>query len=289
MGLTDISDIKSLLKRHGFTFTKALGQNFLTNAEVIDNIILQSGIDKSCAVIEIGTGIGALTKKLSDAAFEVVSIEIDASLKPVLDETLKDCENVKLFFGDIMKTDLKKLIDENITKKNIKICANLPYYITTPVITKLLEGNTGISSITVMVQLEVAKRLCGIGDNSAITMFCKYHSNTSFLFKVEKTNFIPSPSIDSAVIKMDILPEKSVHPSNEKLFFDCIKGGFSQRRKTILNSLSSFFSGRLTKEEMQSVLVLVGIPPKARAEELKVSDFSKLSDEIEIFLKKTEN
>ncbi|MBQ8859733.1 MAG: 16S rRNA (adenine(1518)-N(6)/adenine(1519)-N(6))-dimethyltransferase RsmA [Ruminococcus sp.] len=279
--LTNILTIKDLLSRHGFTFSKALGQNFLINPSVCPRMAEFCGAGKGVGVIEVGPGFGVLTHELCKRADKVVSIELDKRLMPVLAETMAEHDNFKVINEDILKIDLHKLIEEEFKGMRVVVCANLPYYITSPVIMKLLEDKLPIEAITVMVQKEAALRLCaevGTRDSSAITVAVNYYSEPKLLFHVSSGSFMPAPKVDSAVIRLDLGGKTRVECKSEKMFFRVVKGAFSQRRKTVLNSISSAMG--LPKAEVEKALSESGVMPNARAEQLKLEDFAKISDSI---------
>ncbi len=282
MELTNINTVKELLTKNGFTFSKSLGQNFLINPSVCPRIAEMGGCRKGTAAIEIGTGIGVLTKELALRCDKVVAVEIDERLKPILAETLAEYDNTEIVFADVLKTDLNALIKEKLREyKEIYICANLPYYITSPVIMKLLEERLPIKAITVMVQKEAADRLCaGVGtrESGAVTVAVNYYSTPQLLFKVSRGSFMPSPNVDSAVIRMDISSEPKYNVSDEKLFFRIVRAAFEQRRKQILNPLSGALGTE--KSKLSKILAECGIKPTARAEELSMEDFAALCDRI---------
>lgn len=277
--LTDIAYIKSILKRHGFTFSKALGQNFLINPTVCPRMAEYCGASDTCGVIEIGPGAGVLTRELSKTAHKVVAIELDKRLLPVLRETLAECDNVKIINGDALRIDFNKLIEDEFAYGDVVICANLPYYITSPVIMRILEERLPIKSLTVMVQLEAAKRICaepGTREAGAVSVAVRYYAVPEMLFKVSAGSFVPPPKVDSEVIKLNILNNPAVAPKDEKLFFKIVRSAFAQRRKTLSNSLSSGLS--LSKGEVASALEYCGIKLTARAEELSMDEFVMLAD-----------
>lgn len=279
--LSDIGFIKKILGNHGFNFSKALGQNFLVNPSVCPKMAQASVTGENIGVIEIGPGIGVLTNELAKRAKKVVAIEIDKRLIPVLKETLAEHSNVEVINADILKVNLKELINEKFSGMDVVVCANLPYYITSPVIMKLLEEKLEIRSITVMVQKEVAKRLCaGVGtrEAGAVTIAVNYYSEPELLFTVKAGSFMPAPKVDSAVIKLNILLEPKHKVLDEKTFFKVIKAGFSQRRKTLINSLSAGIC--LSKQELGSIFDRVNIDPTSRAEDLQMEQFAALADEI---------
>ncbi len=277
--LTDISAVKELLTRHGFTFSKSLGQNFLINPTVCPRMAQAAVKNENTGVIEIGPGIGVLTRELSLLAKKVVAIELDRRLLPVLDETLADCGNVEVVNADALTLDLGALINEKLSDcDNISVCANLPYYITSPLIMKLLEDELPFSSITVMVQKEAAVRLCapvGTRDAGAVTVAVAYYADAVKLFNVSRGSFMPSPNVDSAVISLNLRDNPPYPVGRKEVFFRLVKAGFSQRRKTLLNSLCS--GGFLTREQAATVLDAADIPPNTRIEELSFEKLSVLS------------
>ncbi len=280
-GLSDIGTIKDILSRHGFTFSKSLGQNFLINPSVCPKMAELSGADSGVGVIEVGPGIGVLTNELCRLADKVVAVELDKRLLPVLKETLSEYENLKIINDDILKIDLHNLIREEFDGMDVIVCANLPYYITSPVIMKLLEDKLPISSITVMVQKEAAQRICaGVGtrQSGAVTVSVNYYAVPKMLFSVSAGSFMPAPKVDSAVIRLDILKEPPVRVGDESKFFSVVKAAFSQRRKTLANSLSSGLSR--SKDEVNSILENSGILPSSRAEQLSLEDFAAIANNL---------
>ena len=276
--LTNIKFIKDLLGSFGFTFSNGLGQNFLINPMVCPQMAKASGCE-NIGVIEIGPGMGVLTNELCKVAKKVVAIEVDNRLKPVLAQTLGEYDNLKIIFGDAMKLDLHKTISDEFGDMPVVICANLPYYITSPIIMKLLESELPINSITVMVQKEAAQRLCakvGTRDCGAVTAAVSFYAKAEKLFDVSRGSFMPAPNVDSSVIKLDLTKKEPVLVDNKKAMFKIIRAGFNQRRKTLTNSLSSGLS--LDKKEIAQALEQCGLKPTARAEELTLTQFAKLSD-----------
>ena len=234
--LSDISVIRSVLEKHGFNFSKALGQNFLINPSVCPRMAEYSLADKDTGVIEIGAGIGVLTAELAKIAKKVVCVELDTRLLPILDETLADFDNIEIVNADVMKTDLKALIEEKFQGMDVVVCANLPYYIPSPVITMLLESRLPIKAVTVMIQKEAADRLCtpvGSRDSGAITVCTNYYAEVKQLFNVSRGSFMPAPNVDSTVIRLDIRENPAVEVSDEKKFFRMVKAAFAQRRNTV--------------------------------------------------------
>lgn len=286
MELTNIGTIKELFSRHGFSFTKSLGQNFLINPSVCPKIAelgLEGADDPSevCA-LEIGTGVGVLTRELAMRYKKVVAVEIDTKLKPILEETLADFDNVQIVFADVMETDLAAIISEKLGGAETAVCANLPYYITSPVIMRVLESRLPVRSMTVMVQKEAADRLCaapGTRECGAVSYAVRYYSTPKLMFRVNRGSFMPSPNVDSAVIRMEINQKNTLPEDKEKLLFRLIRAGFSQRRKQLVNPLS----GELhkSKEELSALLGQLGIRPTARAEELTLEDYIKVAQNIQ--------
>lgn len=279
--LTDISYVKGVLAKHGFTFSKALGQNFLINPNVCPKMAEECGCGADVGVIEIGPGAGVLTNELAKAAYKVVAIELDKRLIPVLEETLSEHDNVKIINGDVMKIDIAEIIREEFGGGEAVICANLPYYITSPIIMRLLEERLPINSLTVMVQKEAGDRICatpGTRESGAISAAVNYYSKPECLFKVSKGSFLPAPKVDSAVIKLNILKEPPVRVQDEKMFFKIVKAAFSQRRKTLSNSLSSGLS--ISKSDISGILEQAGIKQTARAEEMTMEDFAAITETI---------
>lgn len=278
--LSDIGTIKEILGRHGFTFSKSLGQNFLINPSVCPRMAELSGAEKGVGVIEIGPGIGVLTNELCKLADKVVAVELDKRLLPVLDETLAEYDNIKVINADVMELDLNVLIAEEFEGMDVVVCANLPYYITSPIIMKLLEDKLPIKAITVMVQKEAAQRICaevGSRMSGAVTVSVNYYAKPSMLFSVSAGSFMPAPKVDSAVIRLDILSKPPVQ-TNEKKFFAVIKAAFSQRRKVISNSLSSGLS--LSKKKTLEILKSANVPSNARAEKLSLDDFANIANNL---------
>ena len=279
--LSNINTVKEILSKHGFTFSKALGQNFLINPSVCPRMAMECGVDENSGVIEVGPGIGVLTNELAKRAKKVIAVELDKRLLPVLEETLGEYENVKVINEDVMKLDLNKLIEEEFEGMNVCVCANLPYYITSPIVMRLLEEKLNVSSITVMVQKEAAQRICanvGTRQCGAVTAAVWYYSEPELLFNVSSGSFMPAPKVDSAVIRLNIRKEPPVSVKSEEVFFKTIKAAFSQRRKNIANSLSGSLS--VGKQEIISVLEDCGIPASKRAEELTLENLGKIADRL---------
>lgn len=281
MNLADINSIKSLLGAHGFSFKKSLGQNFLINPEVCP-AMARAACDGNTGVLEIGPGIGVLTEQLSKVAKKVVSIELDNRLEKLLNVTLKDCDNVKIIFGDAMKLDLRKIIEENFSDcQKVSVCANLPYYITSPIVMMLLESKLPIDNITVMVQLEAAERLCaqvGTREAGAVTASVTYYAEKEILFDVGRESFLPSPNVDSAVIKLSVRKEPPINVTDEKKFFRLVKACFAQRRKTLVNTVSNTLN--IDKNTLRSALNDIGLSDTIRGEQLTMEQLAQLSNLI---------
>lgn len=281
MNLTNIGTVKEILSRHGFSFSKGLGQNFIINPDICPKIAENGNACKGFGVLEIGTGIGVLTAELAKRADKVTAVEIDTRLLPILEETLADFDNVKIINEDVMKCDLHKLIEEEFGGLRVAVCANLPYYITSPIIMMLLESRLPIESITVMVQKEAAQRLCakvGTRESGAITVGVNYYGTVKNLFGVSRGSFMPAPNVDSAVIRIDLNGEHRLDEESERFFFRVVKAGFSQRRKTLANSLASVMS--IPKDRVYSALTGLGLPEAARIEQLDMEQLIALSAEL---------
>lgn len=279
--LTNINVIRDIMERHGFSFSKSLGQNFLVNPSVCPKIAEMGNAAEGWGVLEIGAGIGVLTHELAKRADRVAVVEIDSRLIPILNETLAEHDNVTVINEDIMKADLAGIIKENFPGMKIAVCANLPYYITSPVIMRLLESRLPIDSITVMVQKEAGKRICaamGTREAGAVTAAVRYYSEPKMLFDVSRGSFMPSPNVDSCVIRLDVRKAPAVQVEDEKLFFRTVRGAFSQRRKNLANSLSSSLG--LPKEQVMNVITAAGLPDNVRPEQLSLENFAAVSDAI---------
>lgn len=279
--LSDIGVIKSVLQRHGFTFSKALGQNFIVNPSVCPRIAEEGGAREGVGVLEVGAGIGVLTAELAKRADKVVCVELDTRLLPVLDETLADFDNIKIINGDILKVDLHQILKDEFGDMPVIVCANLPYYITSPVIMRLLESRLNIESVTVMVQKEAAVRLCadvGSRDSGAVTVAVNFYSEAQKLFDVSRGSFMPAPNVDSAVIRLDIRKEVPVEVTDEKFFFSMVRSAFSQRRKTASNGISSGLG--MPKQTVIEAIENAGLPSTVRAESLTMEELGILCEEL---------
>ena len=280
MDLCNINEIKALLARHGFHFSKAKGQNFLTQSWVPQNIVLESGVDETCGVLEVGPGIGPLTRELCRRAGKVVSVELDHRLYPVLAETLSGYDNFTLVEGDILKQDLSALVAEHFAGLRPILCANLPYNITTPLLTACVKAKC-FTSITVLIQKEVAQRICaqpGTADYGAFTLLMQYYTEPELLFTVPNTCFLPMPKVTSAVIRCITRENPPVAVQSEAMLWRTVKAGFALRRKTLANSLQTGFP--LSKQELTQIIASCGLPGDIRGERLCLADYARLADAL---------
>ena len=279
--LTDLNEVRFALSQHGIVLSKGMGQNFLINPTVCPRMAELSGADGETGVIEVGPGIGVLTVELAKLAKRVVAIELDTRLEGLLAENLTDYPNAEVVWGDVLKIDLPALIEDKFSDcKKVIVCANLPYYITSPIIMGLLEQRLPLDSITVMVQREAAERMCapvGSRASGAVTVSVHYYSEPEVLFRVSAGSFLPAPKVDSAVMKLDILSEPPVDVGDEAVFRRLVRSGFSQRRKTLMNSAAS---GGFGKEQLGDALDSCGIARTARIEELTMQQLAALSRQL---------
>ncbi len=276
---------KAVLERHNFSFKKSLGQNFLIDTNILDNIVDAASVSKTSGVIEIGPGIGALTEQLAKQAKQVVAFEIDKRLIPILSETLLEYDNVHIICEDVLKVDVKATISEKFHDvEEIMVVANLPYYVTTPIVMKLLEEKVPVKRIVVMLQKEVAERMAakpGTKDYGSLSIAVQYYTVAETVMTVPRTVFIPKPNVDSAVVRLEIRDTPAVCVQDENFFFAIVRMSFAQRRKTILNNLlSGLQNGREKKESIEQALNDAGIDPRRRGETLSILEFGKLSDEL---------
>lgn len=281
MRLTDINDIKKLLSNHGFRFSKSMGQNFLTAAWVPEDIADAAQLDENTGVLEVGPGIGCLTEQLSMRAGKVVAVELDNALRPVLKETLDGKDNVEIVFGDILKQNIKELVNEKMSGMRHVVCANLPYNVTSPLITAFLEAEC-FDTATVMIQREVARRICarpGTADYGAFTVLVNWYAEPEMLFDVPPSCFIPQPKVTSSVIRLKMRSTPPVSVKDRTLFFRVVRAAFGMRRKTLTNALSASIN-ELGKPEIEKLLYDCGFDPKIRGEALSIGDFAKISDAI---------
>ena len=279
--LSNISVIRDVLSRHGFSFSKGLGQNFLINPTVCPRMAEMGNAQPGWGMIEIGAGVGVLTAELASRADKVVCIEIDSRLLPILDETLAEFDNIKIVNQDVLKVDLHQLIAEEFPNMPVAVCANLPYYITSPIIMNLLESRLPISSLTVMVQKEAAQRICalpGSREVGAVSIAVRYYCEPQVLFQVSRGSFMPAPDVDSTVIRLDIRKEPAVQVDKEENFFRVVKAAFSQRRKTLANTLSSGLG--ISKAQATELLNRAGVASNLRAERLSMQQFADIANAL---------
>jgi len=270
---------KEVVQKHNFKFSKSLGQNFLIDTNVIDRIIEGARVKEGDYVIEVGPGIGTLTKEMGKMAQKVVAIEIDKTLIPILEETLSDFPNIEVINKDILKVDVQELVKEKLNGGPVKLIANLPYYITTPIVMKFLEEDIPVTDIVVMVQKEVADRMNAkpnTKDYGALSVAVQYYCDTEIVAKAPRHMFMPQPNVDSTVIGLHVREEQIYHVDNEDVFFKTVKASFGQRRKTLLNSLGGL--GFLTKDQIREALQEANIDEKRRGETLSIEEFAALSN-----------
>jgi len=283
LDLCNIEQIKALLRRHGFHFSKRMGQNFLIEPWVPRQTAEASGADSGVGVLEIGPGIGPLTTQLAALAEKVLGVELDRSLLPVLKETLAEQKNVEIVQGDILKLNIRALCEEKLAGLTLVACANLPYNITTPVITALIEAGC-FSAITVMIQREVALRICaepGSSDYGSFSVFCQYHANCRVLYDVEPSCFHPAPKVMSSVIRMELRDAPPAEVSNPDLFFRIVRASFAQRRKTLVNGLYAVFGADVSKEALGEILEACALSKSVRGERLGIPEFAQVAKKLE--------
>ena len=281
MNLTDIREIQALLERHKFRFSKSMGQNFLTASWVPEDIAASAMLDENTGVLEVGPGIGCLTNELSKRAGRVLSVELDKSLKPVLGETLAHCGNVEIVFADVLKLRLRELVEEKMPGMTYRVCANLPYNVTSPLLTAFIEAGC-FEHITVMIQREVAKRICAApntADYGAFGIFVQWYMDTELLFDVPPSCFIPQPKVTSSVIRLSRREKHPAQVKDEKLMFKIIRAAFNQRRKTLVNAIGSQLSG-VSKEQAALAIERSGFDTKIRGEAISIVGFAKISDNL---------
>ncbi|KOF57174.1 MULTISPECIES: 16S rRNA (adenine(1518)-N(6)/adenine(1519)-N(6))-dimethyltransferase RsmA [Clostridium] len=273
----DRLDTKEIVKKYGFKFSKSLGQNFLIDVSVLEDIIQSSDINKEDLVIEIGPGVGTLTKELLKKAKKVCAIELDSDLIPIIKKEIGEEENFQLINKDALKVDFNEIIGE---EKSVKLVANLPYYVTTPIISRILNEKYNFKSLIIMIQKEVAERINSkpnCKEYGALTILVQYYCNTSIVRNVKPSSFVPEPKIDSTVIKLEKLSEPRVKVRDEKIFFRVVRDSFNMRRKTLWNALKTF---KISSDDMKTIFELAGIDPKRRGETLSIEEFGHLADEI---------
>jgi len=281
MDLCDINVIKSLLGPNGFRFSKSMGQNFLTAAWVPEQIAAQAGLDETTGVLEVGPGVGCLTVQLAKYAGRVVAVELDRHLEPVLAETLADSPNAEVIFGDVLKLDLPALCAEKLPGLRPVVCANLPYNITSPLLSAFLDAGC-FEELTVMVQREVARRICadaGTSDYGAFTIYVQWHAEPEILFDVSPDCFLPQPKVTSSVLRLTARKAPPCAVADEKFFFSVVRASFNQRRKTLQNGLSAGLSG-FTKEQIAAAIARSGFDERVRGEDLSIEQFAHLSNEL---------
>ena len=272
-----------IIKKYGFKMTKSLGQNFLINENILDKIIESADISSDDVVLEIGTGIGTLTQRLCENAKKVIAVEIDKNLIPILNETLSDYDNITIINKDILKTDINEELKNLSVNQKIKVVANLPYYITTPIIMKVLEDKVNVDCMVLMLQKEVADRMNAAPstkDYGSLSIAVQYYCDTDIVCKVPKSSFIPEPNVDSLVLKLVVNEKRKVEINDEELFFKIVRGSFSKRRKTILNSLSNY-EDLGDKDKIQKLLEISEIDAKRRGETLSIYEFANLAKNYE--------
>ena len=272
---------EAVLNQFGFSFRKKYGQNFLIDESVLTGIVEASDVTRDDVVLEIGPGIGSLTQYLAEAAKKVIAVEIDKSLLPILDHTLADWDNVRVINADILKTDLQAIADEENGGLPLKVIANLPYYITTPIIMKLFESGAPISAVTVMVQKEVADRIAaepGSRESGALSLAVQYYANVTPVIEVSPESFVPRPKVHSTVMRLDRYEQKPVQAADEALMFKLIRGAFNQRRKTFVNAVAGFEGLSYSKDELRKALGRLNLSETVRGEALTLSDYAHLAD-----------
>ncbi|RAL23166.1 16S rRNA (adenine(1518)-N(6)/adenine(1519)-N(6))-dimethyltransferase RsmA [Thermoflavimicrobium daqui] len=275
---------REILNKYGITLKKSLGQNFLTDLHVLDKIVRAANLTETSGVIEIGPGIGALTEQLAKVAKKVVAIEIDHRLIPVLNDLFKETDNIEVIHGDALKVDLHQLIQEHFQDvQSLHVVANLPYYVTSPLITRLLEGRLPLKNMVLMIQKEVADRLIahpGTKDYGSLSVFVQYFAEPSGVARVPSHVFVPRPKVDSSVVKLHIREKPNVQVINEDLFFRVVRAAFGQRRKTLLNTLHTRLLSNVSKTEVENLITSAGIDPKRRGETLDLKEFAALTEVI---------
>ncbi len=283
MKLSNPSELKKVIEKHGFSFSKSLGQNFLIDQSILDKIVAGSGIDEGWGVLEIGPGAGTLTRELAARAKCVAAVEIDKSLIPLLEDTLSDFDNASVICEDVMKVDLSALIREKFGNLPVAVVANLPYYITTPIIMNFLENEIPVKSLTVMVQKEVADRMAaspGSKDYGALSAAVQFYTEPQIICRALPHCFMPQPKVESVVIRLTVLDKPRVETKDRKFMFDVIKSAFSQRRKTLLNALSKSPYINVEKQIVADAIEKCGLDPSIRGERLSLEEFARLADNI---------
>lgn len=283
MNLSNPSELKALIGRYGFSFSKSLGQNFLIDENVLNKITESAGLDSNECVLEIGPGAGTLTRRLASTGARCVAVEIDKALIPILNESMAEFDNFTLINNDILKADIKKLCAEKFDGKPFHVVANLPYYITTPIVMKLLEDKLPVKSMTLMVQKEVAERMCascGGKEYGALSVAVQYYSKPKIICKAEPHCFIPQPKVASSVVRLEVGETPSVNVDSEKKFFAVVKSAFGQRRKTLVNALSKSPYMSAAKEDVLQALSEMELDENIRGEKLSIEQFALLSNKL---------
>ena len=283
--IATFSRTKEIMEKHNLSFKKSLGQNFLIDANILKKIVKKAGVTDQTTVIEIGPGIGALTEQLALEAKRVIAIEIDQRFIDVLEDTLQTFDNIKVLNEDILKVDIQSLIEEHSDdQEDIRVVANLPYYITTPILMKLLMEPSPIHSLTVMMQKEVADRMAATPNTKeygSLSIAVQYFTESNVVMTVPKTCFTPQPNVDSAILQLVKREQPPVDVSDEELFFKVVQGSFKQRRKTLKNNLQKVFEDQLTKEQLANVFEKANIEPSRRGESLSIQEFADLTKQVE--------
>ncbi|MBD8500668.1 16S rRNA (adenine(1518)-N(6)/adenine(1519)-N(6))-dimethyltransferase RsmA [Paenibacillus sp. CAU 1523] len=292
MDIATPSRTKEIIKKHGFSFKKSLGQNFLVDMNIMRRIVQAAGLDEKTGALEIGPGIGALTEQLAREAGKVTAVEIDQRLIPILAEVMEPYANVSVVNNDVLKVDLSALFAEQFSGMDkVSVVANLPYYVTTPIMMKLLEERLPLKNIVVMIQKEVAERMAaapGSKDYGSLTVAVQYYSKPEIVCTVPHTVFIPQPNVESAVIRLKVRENPPVQVNDERLFFDVVQASFAQRRKTLWNNLKARYGAEAGIEGLQGALETADINPQRRGETLSLEEFARLSDAIGALLKQPE-
>ncbi|QHS23878.1 16S rRNA (adenine(1518)-N(6)/adenine(1519)-N(6))-dimethyltransferase RsmA [Virgibacillus sp. MSP4-1] len=275
------SRTKEILNKYGFSFKKSLGQNFMIDSNILEKLVTNAGVTAQSGVIEIGPGIGALTEQLAKQAKEVLAFEIDQRLLPVLEDTLSPYSNVSVIHQDILKTDVTHFIKEQFPDQEVKVVANLPYYITTPILMKLLMDQLPITDITVLIQKEVAERMSArpnTKEYGSLSIAVQYYTEAKVVMNVPKSAFMPQPNVDSSVLQLKMRKEAPVYVENETFFFELVQASFGQRRKTLMNNLGRHFKGQMSKDEISAILEKVQIDGQRRGESLSIEEFASLAN-----------
>ncbi|GEN44722.1 16S rRNA (adenine(1518)-N(6)/adenine(1519)-N(6))-dimethyltransferase RsmA [Alkalibacillus haloalkaliphilus] len=280
--IATITRTKAIMERHNLSFKKSLGQNFLIDVNILENIVSKADVDEECIVIEVGPGIGALTEQIAKKAKHVYAFEIDGRLIDVLEDTLSPYDNVTVFQQDILDVDLQNFIEEHVNQgEKVKVVANLPYYITTPILMKLLTSHLPVDSITVMMQKEVAARMSADPNNKdygSLSIAVQYYTTSKVVMNVPKTCFMPQPNVDSAILQLNVRSQPKVHVEHEELYFELVQASFGQRRKTLKNNLKRAYSDEIDSETLEGIFKEASIDPTRRGESLSLEEFAELAN-----------